>query len=136
MDKKDVLVLKQVSQEIAEEDEQVKEMLQNAMVWGYDAGKAMILNRIKQVYDNGRFKYLPNNKYLYVDREGNKKTYRIKSLVKKYIKVGGWELSMAILGITENDVKEIIEQYDNDKMDSLILNDVKGLGYESKEILA
>lgn len=76
--------------------------------WGYEQGKKGIRKRIEQLIENKRLFFAEDNRVTYYNKQGQRREYSLEEFVKVAIEVGGWQEQMNTLGITEDDIKNIL----------------------------
>ena len=87
--------------------------------WAYSQGKRGIEKQIHKAIEKKRLVLLNGNHVLYISKEGERTTCSFKQVVGIFKDVGGWGEQMIKLGITDNDVEDILqEEYKKHKQEA------------------
>lgn len=91
-------------------------MYQKVADWGYKKGLKDIRKKIQKAIKNKRLVFLSDNYVLYTTPDDNKKTCNFPQMAQLAVAVGGWEENMKTLGITNQDIVNILtEEYAKSK---------------------
>lgn len=80
------------------------------VIWGKKRGLKDIEGKIQKRIREKRLVFLSENEVVYIDKYGNRARYTFDEVVDKFIAVGGWAEQMATLGITTQDVRDILQR--------------------------
>ena len=78
--------------------------------WGLRKGLKGIDDKIRKIIKAKRLVFLGEDKVLYIDKYGVKRELTFGKAVSEFISAGGWADQMATLGITHQDVKDILKR--------------------------
>ena len=80
--------------------------------WGYREGMKGIREKIQKIIKKKRLVFLSDDKVAYTEKNNKTTEYTFDEFVKVAIDVGGWQQNMTTLGITEQDIKNVLtEEY-------------------------
>jgi len=95
------------------------DLLQKTMDWAYKKAMKDIRGKIEKIIKKKRLIFLGDNHLLYIDKHGSKKEYNFGQASSRFIDEGDWANQMAKLGITINDIENILaEEYAKHKKES------------------
>lgn len=95
-----------------------EEAIGKAIAWGYGKGLKGIEKQIQKVIKQNRLVFLGDNKILFTDKRGKKREYTFDKMASKAIEDGGWADQMVDLGLTIQDIKDILtREYEKQKKD-------------------
>jgi len=95
------------------------DLLQKTMDWAYKKGINDIRKKIEKIIKKKRLVFLGDNHLLYINKQGKRNEYSFGQASSKFIDEGEWADQMAKLGITINDIENIlVEEYAKQKKDT------------------
>lgn len=80
------------------------------MGWGYRQGLKGIRKQIEKVIKKGRLAFLDDNKVSYTEKDGKQSEYDYSQFAEIAVDVGGWDNQMSTLGITRQDIVNILQE--------------------------
>jgi len=87
--------------------------------WGYKQGLKGIRKKIEKVVKSKRLVFLGDDNVLFIDKQGKKQWYNFTQMAQIAVDVGGWSGQMATLGITNQDIVNIlVEEYAKHKKEA------------------
>lgn len=94
----------------------VRELVMDISSWGYKQGIKGIRKKIEKAITENRLVFLGDNNVLYTDKQGKKQSMNLDQAVEVFIELGGWSRNMTTLGITNQDIVNIlVEEYAKQK---------------------
>ena len=95
------------------------DLFARTMDWGYKKGLKDIRKQIRRTIEKKRLVFLGDDNVLYIDRQGKRGTYSFDQMAEIAIEVGGWKGQMVQLGITHQDIVNIlVEEYAKNKKEA------------------
>lgn len=95
------------------------DLMQKTLEWGYKEGIKNIRGKIEKIVKKKRLIFLGDNHLLYINKQGKKNEYNFGQAASKFIVEGGWADQMVKLGITINDIEDILgEEYAKHKKEA------------------
>ncbi|MDD4876766.1 MAG: hypothetical protein PHQ86_06545 [Dehalococcoidales bacterium] len=95
------------------------DLLQKTLGWAYKKGIKDIRGKIEKIIKKKRLIFLGDNHLLYINKEGKRNEYNFGQAASKFIVEGGWADQMVELGITINDIVNIlVEEYAKHKKEA------------------
>ena len=92
------------------------DIIQKTMDWAYKKGIKDIRKQVGKIITKKRLVFLSDNQLLYINKQGKRSEYNFGQAASKFIVEGGWADQMAKLGITINDIENIlVEEYAKQK---------------------
>lgn len=90
--------------------------LEKFLLWGYKCGIKDIRKRIQKNIKNGRLVFLNRERILFTYKDGQREEMPYYMMAKKAMELGDWKKNMVTLGITENDIVNILmEEYEKQR---------------------
>lgn len=83
-------------------------MLGKLMQWGYDKGLKEIEKQVVKAIKEGRLVFSSATHVSYINKQGEIAKYDLEQMAKVAVEVGGWQDTMEKLGITNQDVVDIL----------------------------
>jgi uncharacterized hydantoinase/oxoprolinase family protein len=84
--------------------------------WAYKRGIRDIRKKIEKAIKEKRLVFLGDNHVLYIDKQGRKQSLNFYQATQTFIDLGGWSKNMVTLGITNQDIVNIlVEEYSKQK---------------------
>ena len=91
-------------------------MCDRMIMWGCSKGLDGIEKQIQKVIKRKRLTFLNDDKVLFINKKGKQMEYTFDKMASEAIDIGGWANSMAELGLTHQDVKDILmREYEKQK---------------------
>jgi len=95
------------------------DIIQKTMDWAYKKGIKDIHKQIEKIIKKKRLVFLGDNHLLYINKQGKRNECNFGEAASKFIIEGGWADQMAKIGITINDIENIlVEEYAKQKKDT------------------
>lgn len=80
----------------------------NTVNWGKEKGLQDIAGKIHNVIEKKRFIFLDENKVRYIEKDGTEYELTFDDVVNMFIEIGKWESQMKDLGLSVQDIKDIL----------------------------
>jgi len=91
-------------------------IIDRAIEWGYRKGLEGIGEQIRKVIEKKRMVFLGDDKILYTDKQGKQRELTFDKMASEAIVLGGWADQMITLGLTHQDIKDILKrEYEKQK---------------------
>lgn len=87
--------------------------------WGQKKGLKDIEKKIRRAIESNRLIFQGDNSVLFIDKQGKKGKYTFDKLVSLFIDIGGWANKMTDLGLTHQDIKDVLmQEYEKQKKEA------------------
>jgi hypothetical protein len=85
-------------------------LIDKVISWGNSKGLQYIEKQIQKVIKEKRLVFLDDNHVGFIDKDNKKHAYTFDQVVGVAIETGKWQEQMNTLGITTQDIKDILTQ--------------------------
>jgi len=84
--------------------------------WGQKKGLKDIKKKIQKAIESKRLIFQSDDSILFIDKQGRKGKYTFGKAVSMFIATGGWANRMTDLGLTHQDIKDVLmQEYEKQK---------------------
>ena len=84
--------------------------------WGQEKGLEDIKKKIQKAIESNRLIFQGDDSVLFINKQGRKGKYTFGKAVSMFIATGGWANGMADLGLTHQDIKDVlVQEYEKQK---------------------
>jgi len=96
--------------------EKIMGLIWKMVGWGQGKGLRDIKKKIQKAIESNRLIFQGDDSILFTDKQGRVGKYTFDKAVSMFIATGGWANGMADLGLTHQDIKDVlIQEYEKQK---------------------